>query len=102
MTGTDFLKVMLCICGYDRDIRISTYRGENNAVGYNIFAKDKNGVIYYTENCEGLIFNIQCLVNDTKDRNISCFIESELLTRYDLSVKDILNDDKREKLIKEL
>ena len=36
MSGKDFIKIMLCICGYDRNIKITTYRGENNAVGYRI------------------------------------------------------------------
>ena len=102
MSGKDFIKIMLCICGYDMNIKITTYRGENNAVGYRIYGDDKNGIVYSDENCEGLIYNIQCLVNDAKDRNISCFSESELLTRFCLSVSDILDDDKREKLIKEL
>ena len=30
MTGKDFLKIILCICGYDRNINISTYRGEDS------------------------------------------------------------------------
>ena len=102
MAGKDFLKIILCICGYDRNISISTYRGENNAVGYKIYAQNKKGEEYSTENCEGLIYNIQSLINDAQEKNIPCFIESELLTKFNLSIKDITDDKKREQLITEL
>ena len=72
MTGKDFLKIILCICGYDRNINISTYRGEDNAVGYRIYGEDKNGIAYSDENCEGLIYNIQSLMDDARKRNASC------------------------------
>ena len=102
MTGKDFLKIMLCICGYDRNISISTYRGDNNAIGYKISAQNKKGEEYSTENCEGLVPNIQFLINDLQERDASPFLESELLTRFDLPLKDILDDNKREKLINKL
>jgi hypothetical protein len=102
MSGKDFIKIMLCIGGYDRNISVSTYRGVDNAIGYKIFAQDKDGIEYCTENCDGLIYNIQALIHNMQERKIYCFIESELLTRYDLSVKDIINDNKRDELIKQL
>ena len=102
MTGKDFLKIILCICGYDRNINISIYRGEDNAVGYRIYGEDKNGIAYSDENCAGLIYNIQSLMDDARKRNASCFNSSGLLTRFDPSVRDILNDITREELIKRL
>ena len=98
MTGKDVLKIMLCICGYDRDINVTTYRGDNNEIGYVIQGTDKFGDTFEEKNCEGLIYNIENLINDAYKRNISIFSESELLTRHNLSIKDIINDSKRKKI----
>ena len=97
MSGIDFLKILLCICGFDRHIIIKTYRGDNNVMGYEISAEDKTGRQYYTENCEGLLFNLENIINCRDEK-----IHSDLIYMYDLLPKDLINDKKREALISEL
>ena len=31
MTGKDVLKMLLCLHGYDRNVKVESYRGEGNA-----------------------------------------------------------------------
>ena len=32
MTGKDVLKMLLCLHGYDRNVKVESYRGEGNAI----------------------------------------------------------------------
>ena len=70
MTGKDVLTLLLVVYGF-KDIKIKTYRGINNAQGYNIEAYNKERDFYYIEeNCEGLLFNITHLINEMKENKI--------------------------------
>ena len=70
MTGKDVLTLLLVVYGF-KDIKIKTYRGINNAQGYNIEAYNKERDFYYIEeNCEGLLFNITYLINEMKENKI--------------------------------
>ena len=36
MTGKDFIKILLCSYGYDRNIKVETYNGDYGAPGYEV------------------------------------------------------------------
>lgn len=71
MSGKDVLTLLLIAYGFTRKIEIKTYRGEGNAIGYEIHAENENGESYYEVNCEGLIFNISEIINQMNERGIS-------------------------------
>ena len=43
MTGKDFIKILLCSYGYDRNIKVETYNGDFGAPGYEVEADHENG-----------------------------------------------------------
>ena len=69
MRGKDVLKLLLIAYGFDK-IKITTYRGFDNAQGYEIHAANKNGDCYDEENCEGLMFNITFMIDWMKAEGI--------------------------------
>lgn len=92
MSGKDFLTILLVAYGF-KDIEISTYRGVGNAIGYKIYAGNKEtGEYYQEENCEGLMFNIAYIINEMRDRNIEA--KYWVLDGGEYSVGEILNSFK--------
>ena len=88
MTGKDVLTLLLVVYGF-KDIKIKTYRGINNAQGYNIEAYNKERDFYYIEeNCEGLLFNITHLINEMKENKIEPTYTP--FPGYEYNVKEII------------
>ena len=100
MSGKDFITLLLCLYGYDRDIDVKLYRGEYNCYGYDIYAKNKDGDEYINDGCEGLTFYIRDIISYMEDRGVSPY-DGILDTHYSLNVKDFLNEDTRNRLLKQ-
>jgi hypothetical protein len=98
MSGKDFITLLLCSYGYVRNIEVRTYRGDCNAIGYDISAQNYKGDWYTDENCEGLMYNISAIISHMQENNVPLF-NSEF-NRFDLKVKDFLDEKTRNKLIK--
>jgi len=94
MTNKDIFKILLCTYGYDRNIKIETYRGEGGCIGYDIYAENKDGDSYSDVGCEGLIFSIFQILDYMKKENVS--FKSKW---WYPSVKDLCNDVTRESII---
>jgi len=62
MTGKDVIKLLLLAYGFKK-IKITTYRGQGNAQGYEIHAKNDDDYYYDEVNCEGLMFNIVHIID---------------------------------------
>lgn len=69
MTGKDILKLLLVSYGFKK-VKIATYRADYGYIGYAINAEDDKGETYNTVNCEGLMFNIACLINTMSEKGI--------------------------------
>jgi hypothetical protein len=67
MKNKDVFKVLLSSYGYDRNIKIETYKGEGGYIGYEIHAENKEGDYYHEENCEGFMFHIFKILEYMKD-----------------------------------
>ena len=88
MSGKDILTLLLVIYNF-KEIKISTYRGYCNSIGYKIYAYTKDIDEYYNEeNCEGLMFNITYLIDEMAKRNIEPTYSPFKGTNY--SLKEIL------------
>ncbi len=88
MSGKDILTLLLVSFGFKK-IKIQTYRGANNALGYKIYAtNEETGEYYQDENCEGLMFNIAYIINEMRDRNIEA--KYWILDGGEYSTKEIL------------
>ena len=71
MTAKDVLKLLLVSYGFNKDVEITSYRGEFNAIGYDVFAS--NGEIDYHEvDCEGLMFHIYEIISFMEINKIKC------------------------------
>ena len=57
MSGKDLLKLLLITYGFNRNIKISTYRGEGGCIGYDVSAESEDNY-YHEVDCEGLQFHI--------------------------------------------
>lgn len=89
MTQKDVLKLLLCNYGYDRNIKIETYYGDEGYLGYDISAESKDDV--YTEaNCEGFMFHVHMILDYMTKNNISYVSDY-----WRFSVKNILDDEFR-------
>ena len=89
MTGKDFLTLLLVNYGF-KDIKITTYKGEFGAQGYDIDAYNKEYDEYYHEvNCEGLMYNITHIICQMQDLGIEPTYDP--FPGYDYPVKEILN-----------
>ena len=89
MTGKDFLTLLLVNYGF-KDIKITTYKGESGAQGYDIDVYNKEQDEHYHEvNCEGLMYNITHIICRMQE----CGIEPTYnpFPGYEYSVKDVLN-----------
>lgn len=70
MTGKDLLTILLVVYNFKK-IDITTYRGCDNAQGYEIHAINDEINEYYDDvNCEGLLFNITNLIREMNKRGI--------------------------------
>lgn len=88
MTGKDFIKLLLLSFGFTEKIQISTYRGDYNAIGYDIHAENKEGECYSEVNCEGLMFNISYMINWMAKHNITA--TSHPFVGREYSIKELL------------
>ena len=94
MTQKDLLKILLCSYGYDRNIQIEKYYGDEGVLGYHVYAENENEDIYEETNCEPLMFHIYCILNYMKEHNVG--FKSEY---WMICTKDVLNDSTRQSLI---
>jgi len=94
MTNKDVFKILLCTYGYDRNIKIDTFRGEGGCMGYEIYAENKDGDSYEEENCEGLMFNIYQILDFMKENKVG--FKSDW---WNCKAKDISNDNIRASII---
>ena len=70
MTGKDFLTLLLVSYGFT-EVKISLYKGEGGAQGYEIEAYNKEIDDWFTEeNCEGLMFNIRYIIDYMQENGI--------------------------------
>lgn len=67
MTGTEIIRMVLCVAGYDRNVSVRAYKGEGLSQGYEVHAKNKNGDSFYAEHCEGLPFVIWEIMSHYKE-----------------------------------
>ena len=74
--------------GFTENIKISSYRGNYNALGYNIHAENKYEECYNEVNCEGLMFNIAYIIHCMADHNIE--IKYSPFTGREYSIKELL------------
>lgn len=89
MTGKDFLTLLLVNYGF-KDIKITTYKGEGGAQGYDIDAYNKEyDEQYYEVNCEGLMYNITHIICKMQDLGIEPTYNP--FPGYDYPIKEILN-----------
>ena len=89
MTGKDFLTLLLVNYGF-KDIKITTYKGECGAQGYDIDAYNKEyDEQYYEVNCEGLMYNITHIICKMQDLGIEPTYNP--FPGYDYPIKEILN-----------
>lgn len=95
MTNKDVLNILLCSYGYDRNIKIETYRGEGGCVGYDVYGENKSGDFYHEVCCEDFMFHVYMILNYMKEHNAS--YKSDW---WSIRVKDICNDATRESLTK--
>ena len=93
------IKLLLIIYGYDRNMKVETYRGENNRIGYDYSAENKDGKEYFDENCEGLVFNVCKIIEELGEGCASPLIANPIIYLCDMSVHDLLDDEIREKVI---
>lgn len=94
MTNKDVFKILLCSFGYDRNIKIDTFRTDHGTIGYEIEAENKDGDVFSECNGEGVVFNIYTILNYMKT-NVVDFNSKW----WDIPVKYLLNDEEREKLV---
>jgi len=66
MTNKDLLKILLCSYGYDRNIKIETYRGDGGFIGYDTYAENKEGDQYHEVSCEDFMFQVYVLLDFMK------------------------------------
>ena len=95
MTGKDVLKMLLCLHGYDRNVKVELYRGESNAIGYEVYAENAEGDSYDEVNCDGLMFHISQILDYMKENNV------DMKTRWwHYPPEYAYNDEKRELMLK--
>jgi hypothetical protein len=68
MTNKDVFKILLCSYGYDRNIKIETYRGDGGFIGYDIYAENKEGDEYHEIACEGFMFHFYMILKYMKEQ----------------------------------
>lgn len=88
MNGKDVLKLLLVAFGFTK-VKVRTYRGDYNCIGYEIHANGDNGICYDEENCEGLMFNIAHIIETMKDEGIDA--KYKVFDGGDYSVRKVLD-----------
>ena len=95
MTNKDVFKVLLCSYGYDRNIKIETYRGDRGFVGYDIYAENKEGDCYHEIACEEFMLHVYMMLNHMKEHKPE--FKSDW---WGVRIIDVCNDEARDSLIK--
>lgn len=67
MNGCEIIRMVLCLCGYDREVKVSSYKGDCGAQGYEYYAENNNGNDISDINCEGLVYNVWNIINLSKE-----------------------------------
>lgn len=88
MSGKDVLKLLLVAFGFTK-VKIRTYRGEYNYIGYEIHATGDDGICYDEENCEGLMFNIANIIETMRKEDIDA--KYWIFDGGDYSVREVLD-----------
>lgn len=94
MTNKDLFKILLCSYGYDRNIKIETFRTDNGTVGYEIEAENEKGDVFHNVDGEGVMFDIFVILDYMKQNNV---VHKSKWSGIPL--KYMLNDAEREKLV---
>lgn len=95
MTNKEVFKILLASYGYDRNIKVETYRGDDGCFGYDICAENKAGDRYEEVSCEGFMFQLYRILNYMKENNQS--FKSDW---WNIRTKDVCDDEARDLLIK--
>lgn len=88
MSGKDILRLLLINYGFCRDIKIKTYTGDGGWIGYDIYARNDDGVEYSQIDCEGLLFHMYEIQNFMMINNIRPRILAGIF-----STNHLLSDD---------
>lgn len=96
MTNKDVFKILLCSYGYDRNIKIESYYGDDGDIGYDIYAENKEGDSYEQVDCEGFMFHIYEILNFMKDNKAD--FKSNW---WSIPTKHLLDDNLRNSTIEE-
>lgn len=88
MSGKDILRLLLISYGFCRNIKIITYTGDGGWIGYEVYAKNDDGLEYSEENNEGLLFHIYMIQDFMKDEKVIPRIMSG-----NFSTKHLLSDE---------
>lgn len=107
MTGTEIIRMLLCITGFDRNVEVSTYRGDEGAIGYDFYGENKDGVTLSDCNCEGLAYNVWEIIEQFKTEqpcaNIDWIDVPQYVFKTDKSVNDLRKEwDEHDAKIKEM
>lgn len=94
MTNQDVFKALLCSYGYDRNIKIETYRSNEGYLGYEIYAENKEGDCFHEMNCEGFMFIIYQILDYMKTNNAD--FKSNW---WNYSIKQVSDEKSRNSLI---
>jgi len=96
MTNKDVFKILLCSYGYDRNIKIETYRGDEGFIGYDVYAENKEGDSYHEVDCEGFMFHVYEILKYMDEKKVG--FKSGW---WNFPLKHFLNDDLRNSTIVE-
>lgn len=95
MSGKDILRLLLINYGFCRDIKIKTYTGDGGWIGYDIYARNDDGVEYSQIDCEGLLFHMYEIQNFMMINNIRPRILAGMF-----STNHLLSDERLENILK--
>lgn len=95
MTNKDLFKIILCSYGYDRNIKIDTFRTEGGTIGYEIEAENDKGDVFHNIDGEGVVFDVYMILDYMKQNNVG--FKSNW---WNIPLKYISEDRERENLIK--
>ncbi|MCK9574728.1 MAG: hypothetical protein WC979_03270 [Candidatus Pacearchaeota archaeon] len=97
MTNTDVFKVLLCSYGYDRNIKIESYRGDSGELGYSVYAENKTGDSYNEICCENFMFHVYLILKFMKENNVG--FKSDY---WSYPTKYVIDDNSRNNIIANL
>ena len=96
MTNKDLFKILLCSYGYDRNIKIDTFRTDEGTFGYEIEAENEKGDVFYSVNGEHIMYNVFEILDYMKQNNVA--YKSKW---WGVPLKYVLDDAEREKSVKQ-